>query len=140
MSTTTLSPRTARLCASYRNLALWTLQGWLAMFFLAAGYGKLTEPMGNLVALMQWPAFAPEDLVRGLGLAEATLALLVLAPLVSWRIGKPLLVSAAAGLLALELVMLALHAWLGHVGLALVNVALIAITVPVLLGRARERR
>lgn len=54
MTTTTLpvsSPR-ARSRAAYKNIALWTLQGWLAMFFIAAGYAKLTESMTNLITLM----------------------------------------------------------------------------------------
>ena len=71
MTTTTLpaaqSTAQARSRAAYRNIALWTLQGWIAMFFIAAGYAKLTEPMSNLIALMGWPAVAPVNMVRGLG-------------------------------------------------------------------------
>ena len=140
MTSQVLTPARSRLNASYRNLTLWTLQGWLAMFFIAAGYAKLTEPLANLVDLMRWPAFAPENLVRGLGLAEIVLAVLVLAPLVSWKFGRPLLVTAASGLLALEAAMLAFHAFGLDVGPAVTNLALIAITAPVLWMRAREVR
>lgn len=130
-----LSPARARAIAGYRNLALWTLQGWAAMFFFAAGYAKLTEPMDNLVALMNWPALAPEKLVRGVGIVEIILALGLLAPLFSWSFGRwPLLVS-AAGLIALEVVMLGFHAINLDIGLALTNAVLLAITIPVLLGR-----
>lgn len=140
MTSQTLSPARSRLNASYRNLTLWTLQGWLAMFFIAAGYAKLSEPMTNLVELMRWPARAPENMVRGLGVAEIVLAVLVLAPLVSWKHGRPLLVTAAAGLLALETIMLAVHLAGLEFGLALTNVVLIAMTAPVLWYRAREVR
>jgi hypothetical protein len=140
MTSQTLTPARSRLAASYRNLTLWTLQGWLAMFFIAAGYAKLTEPMANLVDLLRWPAQAPENMVRGLGVAEIVLAVLVLAPLVSWKHGRPLLVTAAAGLLALETIMLALHAVGLEGGLALTNLVLIAMTAPVLWMRARETR
>ena len=140
MTSQTLSPARSRLKASYRNLALWTLQGWLAMFFIAAGYAKLTEPMANLVELMNWPALAAPSMVRGLGIAEIVLAVLMLAPLVSWKHGRPLLVTAAAGLLALETIMLAIHALGLESGLALTNVVLIAMTAPVLWYRAREVR
>jgi hypothetical protein len=68
------------------------------------------------------------------------LALLVLAPLVSWKWGRPLLVTAAAGLLTLETVMLGVHLVGGDVVPALTNTALIAITAPVLWFRAREAR
>jgi hypothetical protein len=134
-----LSPAQVRLRANYRNLALWTLQGWAAMFFLAAGYAKLSEPMANLVALMTWPAYAGESLVRGLGIVEVVLALGLIAPLASWTLGRwPLLVS-AAGLILLETVMLAVHVVQLDIGLALTNVALLGITVPVLLGRRAAR-
>ncbi len=140
MSSQALTPARARLNASYRNLTLWTLQGWLAMFFIAAGYAKLSEPMTNLVELMRWPALVSENMVRGLGVAEIVLAALVLAPLASWKHGRPLLVTAAAGLLALQTIMLGVHALGLEVGLALTNLVLIAITAPVLWYRAREVR
>ena len=140
MTSQTLSPARSRLNASYRNLTLWTLQGWIAMFFTAAGYAKLSEPMANLVELMRWPALVSENMVRGLGVAEIVLAVLMLAPLVSWKHGRPLLVMAAGGLLALETVMLAIHAVGLQSGLALTNLVLIAMTAPVLWYRARETR
>ena len=140
MTSQTLSPARSRLNASYRNLTLWTLQGWLVMFFIGAGYAKLSEPMTNLVELMRWPALVSENMVRGLGVAEIILAVLIVAPLVSWKHGRPLLVMAASGLLALEVVMLGLHAFGMDVGPAVTNVILIAMTAPVLWMRAREVR
>lgn len=134
-----LSPAQLRLRAGYRNLALWTLQGWAAMFFLAAGYAKISEPMDNLIALMTWPAYVSESLVRGLGIVEIVLALGLIAPLASWRLGRwPLLVS-TAGLILLETVMLVVHLLQPDIGLALTNAALLAITAPVLLGRRAAR-
>ncbi len=139
MTTTTFpvsSPR-ARSRAAYKNIALWTLQGWLAMFFIAAGYAKLTESMTNLVTLMGWPAVAPENLVRGLGVVEIVLALGVLTPLISWRAFRPVLLTSSVGLVVLEAVMLTIHALSQDIGLAAVNAVLLAITVPVLLGRRK---
>ena len=140
MTSQVLTPSRSRLAASYRNLTLWTLQGWLAMFFIAAGYAKLSEPMANLVELMKWPALVADNMVRGLGVAEIVLAVLVLAPLVSWKHGRPLLVVAASGLLLLETVMLVFHATGMDVGPAVSNLILIAMTAPVLWMRAREVR
>ena len=131
MTSTTLTPR-ARAKADYLNLTLWTFQGWIAMFFIAAGYAKLTESMENLTVLMHWPATASVSFVRGLGVAEIVLAVMVLAPLVSWRFGRPLLLTASVGLLALQTIMLILHATELNLGLALTNLFLIAITAPVL--------
>lgn len=140
MTLQTLSPTRSRLNESYRNLTLWTLQGWIAMFFIAAGYAKVTEPMTNLVELMRWPALVSESFVRGLGLAEIVLALMVITPLISWKVGRPLLVVASAGLIVLETAMLAVHVFGLDVGPAVTNLVLLAITAPVLWWRAREAR
>lgn len=140
MTSQTLTPVRSRLNASYRNLTLWTLQGWVAMFFIAAGYAKLSEPMANLIDLMRWPALVSENFVRGLGVAEIVLSVLLLAPLVSWKHGRPLLVVAASGLVLLETAMLAIHATGLDVGPAVTNAILLAMTAPVLWMRAREVR
>jgi len=137
MTTSTFTTAPSRSRAAYANIALWTLQGWIAMFFIAAGYAKLTEPMTNLINLMGWPAIAPENMVRGLGVVEIVLAMGVLSPLISWRIGRPLLMTAATGLIVLESTMLIIHASSQDVGLAVVNAILLAFTVPVLLGRRK---
>jgi hypothetical protein len=136
MTTSTL-PHQARVRADHLNIALWTFQGWIAMFFIAAGYAKLTESMTNLTVLMSWPALAGQTFVRGLGLAELVLAVMVLTPLISWRFGRPLLLTATAGLLVLEVAALAYHAVSLDIGLALTNVFLIAVTAPVLWLRRR---
>ncbi len=131
------APRTARARQSrdFANLALWTLQGWIAMFFVAAGYAKLTEPMDNLTLLLHWPEHVGINLVRGVGIVEIVLALGMLMPLFSWKVGRwPLLVS-AAGLAILETVMLGVHVVEADIALAVTNVLLLAITIPVLLGR-----
>ena len=138
MTTQTLTPAQLKLCATYRNLGLWTLQGWLAMFFIAAGYAKLTEPMANLVALMNWPAMASDGFVRGLGGLEVALALGLLAPLFSWRFGRPVLLASAGGLAALTLVMAGVHAIGAEWSLVAVNLVLLAMTAAVLLGRHRN--
>ncbi|AQR60958.1 doxX family protein [Brevundimonas sp. LM2] len=135
----TLSAAQIRNRAVFRNLTLWTLQGWVAMFFLAAGYAKLSEPLTTLTALMGWPALVSENLVRGIGIVEIVLALGMIAPLASWTLGRWPLLVAAVGLIALEATMLVVHAVGLDIGLALTNVALLAITIPVLLGRRAPR-
>ena len=134
-----LTPAQIRTRANTKNLALWTLQGWAAMFFIAAGYAKLTESSDNLVALLHWPALVSPALVQGVGLVEVVLALGLIAPLASWKLGRwPLLIS-AAGLIAMEAVMLVVHAVSADIGLAAINAILLAITIPVLLGRRVSR-
>ena len=130
-----LTPAQTRLCLTYRNLGLWTFQGWVAMFFLAAGYAKLTEPMENLVTLMEWPGRVSESLVRGLGIVEIVLALGLLIPILSWRLGRPVLLTAAIGLIGLQGLMLAWHLFDQAYGLAAVNAILLALTLTVFAGR-----
>lgn len=132
---TPVSTARSRARQTYRNMGLWTLQGWIAMFFIAAGYAKLSESMDNLVTLMAWPALVSPAFVRGVGIAEIVLALGILAPLVSWKVGRPLLMVAATGLVVLETVMLGVHALGGDFGLAVVNFILLGMTIPVLWGR-----
>ncbi len=124
--------------ANYRNPALWTLQGWLAMFFLAAGYAKLTEPMDMLVILLSWPAHVAPEMVRAIGAAEVLLAVSVLSPLVSRSFGRPLLVLAAMAMLALETAMLVIHAFYLEWGHVATNLALVLMTTAVFLQRTRE--
>lgn len=139
MTTTTLPHHQARARADYLNITLWTFQGWISMFFIAAGYAKLTESMENLIVLMQWPALTGEAVVRGVGVVEIALAVLILAPVISWKIGRLPVLIAAAGLLVLEIAALGFHAVSLNLGLSLTNVFLIAITAPVLwLRRNRQ--
>ncbi|MFC0633007.1 DoxX family protein [Brevundimonas balnearis] len=135
-SNLTTTPRRARLRATQINMALWTFQGWLAMFFTAAGYAKLTEPMANLEALLGWAEGAPAWLVRGTGGLEIVVGLLVLAPLASWKLGRTPMLAAAAMAAALSLIMFGVHLmrleWAG----AVVNAALFALAATVVKGRS----
>lgn len=126
------------LHASYRHMALWTLQGWLAMFFIAAGYAKLSQPMDMLIILLSWPVhFAPQA-VRLLGVVEVVLAAAVLSPLISWTFGRPLLVLATMAMLTLEAMMFIIHAMSFEWSHALVNLALGGMTATVFAQRSRE--
>lgn len=129
--TTSCLPSRQKARQHYMNLALWTFQALLAMFFVAAGYAKLTESMENLTVLMQWPAMTSPGFVRGLGVLELAMGLMMLTPLLSWRVGRPAVLLAAAVLMAIEVIMLMLHMLDMNLGLALTNLVLLAITVPV---------
>lgn len=84
----------ARRRAARLDLFLWTGQVWLAMFFAAAGYAKLTEPMANLVVLLGWPAHVSPAFVQGLGAAEAVIALGLIPP-GSSRTGRRIVLACA---------------------------------------------
>jgi DoxX-like family len=123
---------------SYRHMALWTLQGWLAMFFVAAGYAKLSQPMEMLIILLSWPVHFAPGAVRLLGALEVLLAAAVLSPVISWTFGRPLLVSATMAMLALEAMMFIIHAMSFEWSHALINLALGLMTAIVFIQRSRE--
>jgi hypothetical protein len=52
------------------NVGLWTMQGSLALLFLAAGMPKLLQPRERLAARMGWTRRATNAQVKLLGLAE----------------------------------------------------------------------
>ncbi|HEX7671756.1 MAG TPA: DoxX family protein [Polyangiaceae bacterium] len=52
------------------NAALWSIEGSLALLFLAAGLPKLLQPRERLEARMRWTRHASGGPVKLLGLAE----------------------------------------------------------------------
>lgn len=131
-----ITPRRARLRATQINMALWTFQGWLAMFFVAAGYAKLTESMANLEVLLGWAEVVPAWLVRGAGALEVLVGVMILAPLASWKLGRVPMLAAAAMAAALSLIMLGVHLTRLEWVTALVNLALFGLAAAVVKGRA----
>ncbi len=130
-----LSTPKQRVRAIWINAALWTSQGLLAMFYVAAGYAKLSEPMRNLVFLMGWPEQVTETFVRSFGAAELALGLMMLAPVFGWKFGRPFVVISAAVLAVMQIAFLGLHLARFEFGFSVLNLLLLGITVPVLLGR-----
>lgn len=128
------SPR-ERLRATRRHLALWTFQAWLAMFFIAAGYAKVTEPLDNLAIMLGWPDLVPLWLTRGLGWVEVAAGLALLAPLASWRFGRGPMLAAAALISALGLIMLGVHLSRMDWGFAALNAVLAGLAIAVVKGR-----
>lgn len=134
------APNTAaeRLARLRRHLALWVLQSWLAMFYIGAGYAKLTQPHDILSLLMTWPARTTLDLVHALGWIEIGLAVGLLTPLISWPRFRLVMIVAAGGLLADASSMLWYHMLEGHGFLAAVNGTLAIMALIVVLGRSRS--
>lgn len=128
-----VSARRARIFRSYRRILLWVLTSLLAMFFIAAGFAKLTEPRDNLIHLLQWPASVDLMLVRGVGLAELVIVIVMkAASFMSKKTGGPIVFLTALLLLVSELTMLGVHIVSFHLGFVLTNTLLIVMTLPVL--------
>lgn len=137
-STSRLAHRPSRVCKAYANPMLWTLQGWLAMFFIGAAYAKLSQPQDLLAILLPWTETAPVAMVKAIGWLELAMGLGVLAPLVSWRFGRPVMMISAVGLTASALLMTGVHLIALEPGLAITNVVLIAIGAGLIWGRTVE--
>lgn len=129
------SASSRRLSRLYRHLALWVLQSWLAMFYIAAGYAKLTQPQEMLAVLMTWPADASLHTIHMIGWAELIFAIGMVIPLISWSLFHRLMQVACIGLMAEATLMAVYHASGQYLGLALVNVALAVMSMTVIWGR-----
>lgn len=125
----------ARRAYLYRNLFLWVLQTWLALFYIGAGYAKLSQSQDLLALLMTWPGQVEVGRLHAVGWAEIVLAGSVVTPLISWRLCRPILLTGALGLLADAVFMMVFHALERDPGLAVVNGLLIVMTLVVIVGR-----
>lgn len=92
------------------QIGLWVAQILLALAFGMAGAMKATTPYDQLAAAMSWVPYAPEALVRFIGISEIAGALGLVLPALT-RI-QPRLTPLAAALLAIVMVLAAAtHAW-----------------------------
>lgn len=130
------TPVQQRVHAIRMNAALWTFQGWLAMFFIGAGYAKTTEEMRYLDVLLGWSVAVHDIAVRALGAAEILLGLLMLAPLLGWGKGRLVLRAAAAVLATTTAVMMVVHAIRLEGGAMAINALLFVLASATFYGRA----
>lgn len=116
----------------WKRAVLWTLQGWLAMFYAAAGFAKLTEPQSNLLVLIPWSAFADWSLVSAAGWLEIIWAAGMLLPLFS-RVFMPVMRFCAMAIFGWAVCFALIHALLSQPGLIAVNVILAGLSATVFL-------
>jgi uncharacterized membrane protein YphA (DoxX/SURF4 family) len=116
------------------NIALWIVQGLLAVAFGMAGIMKLTQPKEKLAAQMGWVEdFAPTT-VKGIGLLEVLGAIGLILPrltgILPWL--TPL---AAAGLVLTMLGAIVTHLRRHENQMIVANVVLLALAAFVAYGR-----
>ena len=118
------------------NIALWLVQGLLAVAFGMAGAMKLTTPMPELMqmGLGGWLNDFPEILVRFIGLSEVLGALGLVLPGAT-KIRPGLTVAAAAGLAVVMVLAAGVHGVYGELGATPPNVVLGALAGFVAWGR-----
>lgn len=118
------------------NIALWMLQGVLAIGFMLTGMTKMFMPIDSLAAGMTWVESVPEWLVRFIGVAEVAGAVGLIVPAAT-RI-KPILTPIAAGGLGLVIAMATgLHIARGEYPNLGVTVILLVLLVGLMWGRLR---
>ena len=91
------------------NIALWVVQGLLALAFLMAGAMKTFQPIENLKKNMGWVATFPPAFVRFVGIAEILGGIGLILPAVT-HILPWLTIAAAVGLVIAMIGAVILHA------------------------------
>ncbi len=116
------------------NIALWVVQGLVALAFLFAGFMKTFMPLETVKKNMAFANVVPAALVRFIGVAELLGAIGLIVPAVT-GIQSWLTVVAAGGLVLVMLLAAIYHASrreYSHIG---ANVVLLLLAAFVLVGR-----
>jgi hypothetical protein len=116
------------------NVALWVVQGLLAVAYLIAGFTKLTQPLDQLGKRMTWVPHISPALVRFIGAAEFLGAIGLILPLATGVLPW-LTIVAAVGLVAVQLLAAAFHVSRSELRLIPVNVILLVLAAAVVYGR-----
>jgi putative oxidoreductase len=117
------------------NLALWVVQGLLALAYLAAGIMKVSQPVESIGKRIDWVNAVSPGTVRFIGAAEFLGALGLILPLatgiLSW-----LTVVAAAGLVIVQVAAVIFHLQRGEAKQVPMNLVLLILALAVVYGRA----
>jgi putative oxidoreductase len=120
------------------NIGLWAAQLLLAVFYLYAGYNKLSQPIEALGAMgMGFVLVVPELLTRFIGLAELLGAAGLILPAAT-RIMPRLTPLAALGLSIIQVLAIGFHISRGEMMVLPMNLVLLALSLFVLWGRERK--
>lgn len=118
------------------NIALWIVQGLLALAFCAAGFMKGFSPTAELAANMPWINDVPSWVPRLAGIAELLGGLGLILPSVL-RIQPRLTVMAAWGLVAVMVLAAIFHISRGEYDALLPNIILGGLAGFVAYGRSK---
>lgn len=103
---------------------VWSAQILLTMFFIGAGYAKLTAPIDHLGILLGWTAGAPSYLLRVFGLVEICLGVATSLNLVFDAPASRLPIRSALVGGAMAMTMAIVHLFRLEAGMVLINVVL----------------
>lgn len=116
------------------NVALWVVQGLLAVAYLFAGFMKGTQPLEKLGTSMKWVSQVPPALVRFIGAAEFLGAIGLILPAVLGVLPW-LTVVAAIGLVVVQVCAAAFHVSRREYANVPANLVLLILAAVVVYGR-----
>ena len=116
------------------NIALWILQGVLALVFLVAGFMRAFLPATTLEGYMAWITSLPAVLLRFIGIAEMLGAIGLIVPALT-GIASWLTVAAVGGLAIVMLAAAGFHASRHEYTNIGLNVVLLVLALLILFGR-----
>jgi uncharacterized membrane protein YphA (DoxX/SURF4 family) len=117
------------------NVALWVVQGLLAVAYLFSGFMKVTQPIDQLgKQMMTWAPQVPSALVRFIGAAEILGAIGLIVPLAT-GIFPWLTIAAAIGLVAVQILAAGFHASRSELSKVPMNLVLLVLAAVVVFGR-----
>jgi uncharacterized membrane protein YphA (DoxX/SURF4 family) len=116
------------------HYGLWVVQVLLAAAFVGAGLMKLTSPIAEMAAKMNWVNHTPAGLVRFIGASEFTGALGLIFPAAT-RIKAFLTPVAATALVLVMAMAAAFHLYLGEAQMMMPSLVLGALAAFVAWGR-----
>ena len=114
-------------------IALWIVQGLLALAYLMAGFMKAFTPLEGLKKNMAWTAAVPAGLVRFIGIAEFLGALGLILPKLT-HIVPQLTIAAAIGLVLVQVFAAVFHGTRKEFSMIGANILLLLLAAFVALG------
>jgi uncharacterized membrane protein len=116
------------------NVALWIVQGVLALAFLVAGILKASQPIDTLKKSMNWVNITPRAAVRLIGVLEILGALGLILPAVT-HILPWLTLVAAIGLVLTMIGAIIVHFWMKEISRSLAPLVLLVLALIIVYGR-----
>ena len=119
------------------HIALWIIQGLLALTFVGTGLWKLATPVPELAAMMPWMGQVSPGMLSATAIADILGGLGILLPSVT-RIKPGLTVLAALGCAALMVCAIIFHLSRGEAANTPFNILLVALSLVVAWGRGSK--
>ncbi len=119
------------------NVALWTAQVLLFLFFVSAGINHAIRPIEAVMKMSPWAGDVPRRLLRFIGIAELSGAVGVLVPALT-RILPGVTPLAAAGLGIIMFLAIPFHIMRGEMNVIGLNFIVLLVAAFVAWGRSRK--